>query len=206
MGLDRREGTIRVRDAVTINRAASNGTPAQASQTAQWAIVSHRTSIGWSASKRYLMLIPVKAKGSFPGATGTVEIDGSDLTTARVELQVPAATQDSGMARRDKHLQSPDFFDGATHPRITFRTTKIQRLPGSDDRYAVMGDLGLKGAQHPVTLEGTWTPVSGGRARVELSGTISRAALGLTWSGKPMLNLLDPIELTIDAELEPATH
>lgn len=194
-----------VQDAVAINPAASNRPAAEASQTAHWAIVSDRTSIGWSASKRYLMLIPVKAKGSFPGATGTVDIDRGDLATARVELQVPAATQDSGMARRDKHLQSPDFFDGAAHPRITFRTTKIQRLPGGD-RYAVMGDLSIKGVQHPVTLEGTWTPVSGGRARVELSGTVSRAALGLTWSGKPLLHLLDPIELTIDAELEPATH
>jgi polyisoprenoid-binding protein YceI len=192
-----------MQDAVAINPAASNRTAVEASQTAHWAIVSDRTSIGWSASKRYLMLIPVKAKGSFPGATGTVDIDRGDLTTARVEFRAPAATQDSGIARRDEQLQSPDFFDGATHPWITFRSTKVQRLPGSDDRYAVTGDLGIKGAQYPVTLEGTWTPASAGRARVELAGTVSRAALGLTWSGKPLVNLLDPIALTIDAELEP---
>jgi len=90
------------------------------------------------------------------------------------------------------------------NPEITFESTAITRLPVHAERYAVQGNLGVRGAQKPITLEGTWTPISGGWARVELAGMVSRSEIGLTWSGKPMLDLLDPIELRIEAELQPA--
>lgn len=193
-------------DVSIINQPAETVTPDATDQATHWTIIPDRTSVNWTAAKRYLMVIPVSAKGSFKGATGTVEIDGDDPMTARVDLRAPAASQDSGMTRRDTHLQGSAFFDSANHPEITFRSTAIRRLSGAADRYAVTGQLGIKGVEYPVTLEGTWKPVSGGRARVELEGTVSRSALGLAWNAKPVLNLLDPIELRIDAELERVAH
>lgn len=192
---------------VSTSRSGSTGSAAAAEHpTFTWTVVSDRTIVHWAASKRYLMFIPVSAKGQFSGAMGTVHVDGTDLTTAQVSLTVPAESQTSGMARRDKHLATADFFDVATHPQITFTSTAIRRLPGKDDRYAVEGNLGIKGEQKPITLEGTWQSIAGGRAKVELAGTVSRSAIGLVWSGKPLMNLLDPIELRIEAELRPASR
>lgn len=176
---------------------------AETDTTVSWTIVPDRTTVNWRASKRYFMFIPVKASGHFSGATGSVQIRGKDLTTARVNLSAAVSSQNSGMAKRDKHLAAADFFDMANYPEITFTSTAIQRLPGHKERYAVQGNLGIRGAQKPVTLEGTWQPIAGGWARVELAGMVSRSELGLTWSGKPMINLLDPIELRIEAELQP---
>ena len=193
-----------VTDGIVGSRNSTAPAPATTGTTVDWTIVPDRTTIGWTASKRYFMLIPVKAHGRFRDATGTVQVDGQDLTTAQVRLTAPTASQDSGMARRDKHLLGSDFFDAASSPEITFTSTAIRRLTGHGDRYAVEGNLGIRGTQKPITLEGTWTPIAGGWAKVELAGTISRSELGLTWSGKPMMNLLDPIELRIDAELRAA--
>jgi polyisoprenoid-binding protein YceI len=76
-------------------------------------------------------------------------------------------------------------------------------VAGTEDRYEVSGRLGIRGGSYPITLEGVWYELSGGRALVELSGTVSRASIGLTWNSPPILNLLDPIALAIEAELEP---
>ncbi len=193
-------------DVITIDRPSATATPAATSETTRWSIIPDRTNVTWLASKRYLMLIPASARGRFTGATGTVEMDGSDLTTARVWLRAPAASQESGVARRDTHLQGKDFFDVANHPEITFRSSAIRHLSGVTDRYAVTGFLGIKGIEYPVTLEGTWQAISGGRIKVELQGTVSRSALGLTWSARPVMHLLDPIDLRVDAELELVAH
>ncbi len=193
-------------DVIASSRNSTAPAPAATATTVDWTIVPDRTTVHWSAAKRYLMVIPVRAHGHFRGATGTVQVEGEDLTTARVRLTAPTASQTSGNARRDTHLQGPDFFDAAANPEITFTSTAIRRLPGHEERYAVQGNLGIRGDQKPITLEGTWTPISGGWAKVELVGTVSRSEFGLNWNGKPMINLLDPIELRIEAELRPPGH
>lgn len=183
--------------------ASVTASPNGRSTITHWRVVPERTTVTWAASKRYFMVIPVSPEGTFTGATGTVDIDGRDLTTARVDLRVPAATQSSGNARRDKHVEGPAFFDVASHPEVTFRSTSIRPIGGAEERYVVSGELGIKGQTYPITLEGSWHDGAGGLARVELTGTVSRTALGMTWNAKPMINLLDPIVLTIEAELEP---
>lgn len=186
--------------------AGVTASPNGQSTVARWRVVPERTTVTWAASKRYVMVIPVSPKGTFTGATGTIAIDGRDLTTARVDLRVPAATQSSGNARRDKHVEGPAFFDVASHPEVTFRSTSIRAIRSVEERYVVSGELGIKGQRYPITLEGSWHDGAGGLARVELTGTVSRTDLGMTWNAKPMINLLDPIVLTVEAELEPTGH
>ena len=109
------------------------------------------------------------------------------------------------------HLASPDFFDAATYPEVSFETGSIRR----DGReIAVDGVLEIKGNRAPVALTGTITdPVSdpwGGRKLgISLAGTVDRNAVGLTWNaplpeGGSML--ADEVELTATLVFVPAAE
>ena len=53
-------------------------------------------------------------------------------------------------ADRDEHLKSPDFFDVAKNPTITFKSTTV--TPAGKDAYKVNGNLTLRGVTKQVTL------------------------------------------------------
>jgi len=107
------------------------------------------------------------------------------------------------------HLASPDFFDVANHPELSF---EIGALTRDGDTVTADGVLVVKGNRAPVALTGTITdPVSdpwGGRKLgLSLSGSVDRNAVGLTWNaplpeGGSML--ADEVELTATLVLVPA--
>jgi len=84
------------------------------------------------------------------------------------------------------HLQTPDFFDAERHPEISFRATELRRLDG--DRVEGSGDLTIKGATHPISLEGAVSPAPAtdpfGRERLglRLEATIDRTRWGVEWN------------------------
>src|ERR1700743_2103332 len=56
-----------------------------------------------------------------------VETEGEDFTTAKVSLTADVASITTGNEQRDGHLQSPDFFDAAKFPQISFTATKLEK-------------------------------------------------------------------------------
>jgi polyisoprenoid-binding protein YceI len=92
---------------------------------------------------RHLMVS--KVKGRFGDVTGTITVAENPLeATAKVD------SVDTRDAARDGHLKSPDFFDAAQFPEMTFRSTGI-REKGSD--FELVGELTLHGVTKPVTFE-----------------------------------------------------
>lgn len=84
-----------------------------------------------------------------------------------------------------EHLSSPDFFDIANHPEVTFVGGPIDH--GDDGAVRVEGDLVVKGNSAPITLTGTLTqpvtdPYGITKRGLTLSGTVDRTTLGLTWN------------------------
>lgn len=69
-----------------------------------------------------------------------------DAASARITV----SSLKSGVHFRDDHLLAEDFFDAERFPEITFRSTKIDR---DGDRARVHGELTIKGATKPVTLD-----------------------------------------------------
>ena len=95
------------------------------------------------------------------------------------------ASIDSRNDQRDEHLRSPDFFDVANHPEMTFRSTSVRRL--ADGRYKVAGDLTIKGVTRPVVLEGAFEGEvvdPWGNRRIGFSGQaeVDREDWGLNWN------------------------
>jgi hypothetical protein len=58
--------------------------------------------------------------------------------------------------QREEHLRSPDFFDIANHPTITFES---RRVSGSREHFEVTGDLTISGQTREVALDVTFNGV-----------------------------------------------
>ena len=89
--------------------------------------------------------------GAFTDFEATVTAAKPDFSDAAFELTAQATSVNTGIEQRDKHLKSPDFFDVANIPTITFKSTSLKKA--GKDRYKVTGDLTLHGVTKPVTLD-----------------------------------------------------
>jgi polyisoprenoid-binding protein YceI len=113
---------------------------------ATWNIDPAHTEAGFSV--RHLVISTVK--GSFGKTTGKVVLDDKDLTRSSVEATIDVATVDTRIQKRDDDLRSPNFFDVAKFPTMTFKSTRVEK---AGDGLKVTGDLTMKGVTRPVTLE-----------------------------------------------------
>ena len=64
-------------------------------------------------------------RGEFTKVSGMIRLDEKDITKSSVEATIDATSVDTREARRDEHLRSPDFFDTANFPTITFRSKRV---------------------------------------------------------------------------------
>jgi len=82
---------------------------------------------------------------------GTLEFDPADPGKDAVRVTLPLATLNTSVPDLDEHLRSKDFFETATFPTATFRSTKVAQGAAAD-RLEVSGDLTVHGVTKPVTL------------------------------------------------------
>jgi polyisoprenoid-binding protein YceI len=145
-------------------------------------------------------------RGRFGAFEGTIAMDPAKPEASSVRFTIDASSIDTDNADRDKHLRSPDFFDVANHPSITFTSEKI-RATGKD-RYAVTGMLTMRGVSKtmtlPVSFLGTGKdPWGNERAGFSTSVTLNRKDFGINWN-KALDNggvlLGDEVAVTVDIE------
>ena len=104
-------------------RAHADNTSSPQNNTTEWAIDAAHTHVGFSVPH----MVVSEVEGEFKTFSGKVLLDEKDLTKSKVELTVQVASIDTGVADRDKHLRSGDFFEADKHPTITFKSTKITK-------------------------------------------------------------------------------
>lgn len=130
---------------------------------------------------KHLMISTVKGRFKTFTGVGETAVDG---TLKSVEMSIDTASIDTNAQQRDDHLRSADFFDVASHPKITF-TSKQVTQQGSD--VTIAGDLTIRGTSRPVTLTGEYTaptkdPWGNPRAALAVSAKINRKDWGLGWN------------------------
>lgn len=149
---------------------------------ADWEIDAAHSNAGFSV--RHMMVTNVK--GSFTKVSGTIKVDEKDITKSTVEAVIDSSTIDTNQAQRDGHLKSPDFFDVAKYPNITFKSTKVEKA--GEGKLKVTGDLTMHGVTKPVVLDvdGPSKEIKGmdGAMRSGASAVtkISRKDFGLNWN------------------------
>jgi polyisoprenoid-binding protein YceI len=173
---------------------------------AEWQIDPAHSSAQFSV--KHMMVSTVR--GNFQKVSGTVSLDDQDVTKSSVEVTIDAASIDTREPKRDAHLKSPDFFDVAKYPTLTFKSTKIEKA--GKDKFKVTGELTMHGQTHPVMLlvEGPTAPIKtpwGTVTRgVSATGKLNRKDWGLNWNkaieaGGVLVG--DEVQLQIDAEMGP---
>lgn len=85
----------------------------------------------------------------FDKTTGKVVIDRA-AQTGSVDVTIDASSVNTGHALFNQHLQGADFFDTATYPTITFKSSRMHFKAGQPS--SLTGDLTIKGVTLPVTL------------------------------------------------------
>ncbi len=103
------------------------------------------TAIGFKVRHNSLIDIP----GYFRDFTGTINYDAADVSKSTVEFSAKATSIDTGVAPRDNHLRSKDFFEVEKFPDVTFKSTKVEKKGNS---WMVTGDFTLKGVTKSITF------------------------------------------------------
>ncbi|MGW6896155.1 MULTISPECIES: YceI family protein [unclassified Streptomyces] len=155
--------------------------PALAALTGTYTIDPSHSSIGFTV--RHAMVTNVR--GSFGDHEGTLTLNGDNPHHSTASIDVKIASVDTGIADRDGHLVSGDFFDAEKFPLMTFRSTHAEQLGG--DRYRITGDLTIKDITRPLAIDlefnGSATdPYGNERVGFEGSADILRSDWGLTWN------------------------
>lgn len=145
-----------------------------------WTIDPSHSRLGFVA--RHAMV--TKVRGSFDTFSGTLVIDADEPESSTASVTVALESVSTGSADRDAHLRSPDFFDVANNPEMTFASTVVKQ---DGESFVLLGDLTIKGVTRPVEIPfeptGVATdPFGNVRAGFEGETQISRKDFGLTWN------------------------
>jgi len=149
---------------------------------ARYEIDAVHASVGFKV--RHMVIS--KTSGVFGKFSGWFDFDPKDAKgkSWKTETEIEVASVDTGNGKRDAHLRSADFFDVENHPKMIFRSTKIERK--GDDLYLI-GDLTLRGTTKTVrlTLEshGTVEDQQGNlHAGFTATGKINRQDFGVSFN------------------------
>lgn len=168
-----------------------------------WHIDDVHTHVSFSV--KHMMVTTVR--GQFKQYRGTLELDPSDFARSKFEGEIEVASIDTGNAQRDDHLRTNDFFDVASYPKITFKSTRIE--PKEDGEYVVHGDLTMRGVTKPVALDVEFHGISKNMmgktiAGISARGTVNRKDFGVSFNAVLEgggLALAEKVKIEIDAEV-----
>ena len=103
------------------------------------------SAIGFRVKHMGLVDVP----GYFRDFTGTLNYDGKDVTKSTVEFSAKTTSVDTGVAPRDKHLRTADFFEVEKYPEMTFKSTRVEK---KGKNWMVTGDFTMKGVTKQMTI------------------------------------------------------
>jgi polyisoprenoid-binding protein YceI len=150
-----------------------------------------------------------KVPGRFKTFSGTFTYEKGKPKTWSAEATIDPASIDTDNDKRDTHLKSPDFFDVAKCPAMTFKSTKVANVRG--DHAKLFGDLTMHCITKPVVLDleingqdkDPWGNVT---ASFSATATVDRKDWGIVWnktldSGGTLVG--DKIEIDLEVSGSP---
>ncbi len=145
--------------------------------------------------------------GLFKNFDVTITTTKPDFSDAMFDLSADAASINTEVEMRDNDLKSANYFDVATYPKITFRSTSI--MPDGQNKFKLTGNLTMHGVTKPVTMNlwfrgTTENPMSKKKdAGFKLTGNLKRSDFNIGSKTSSAI-VSDEIEIKADGEFAPA--
>ena len=146
-----------------------------------------------------------KVTGNFNQFEGTIDYEPGKPETWKTEAVIQAASIDTNVEKRDKHLRSKDFFDVEKYPTVTFKSAQVTDVAGENAK--LHGNLTIHGVTKPVVLDlaihgAGEDPWGNTRAGFTATTQINRKEFGIDWNqpvvGGAMLG--DDVEIILEVE------
>ena len=172
-----------------------------AGETGTYSFDKSHSVIGFKVKHNGLIHIP----GFFRDFTGTVNYDAKDMTKSSVEFTAKATSVDTGVAGRDNHLRSKDFFEVEKFPDITFKSTKVEQKGKTS---MITGDFTMKGVTKSITfpfnIVGFMAATERSGARMGITGetTMNRRDYGVNYGLDAVISDEIGIVLQIEAPMK----
>ena len=171
----------------------------QASAAEVYNIDPAHSRVGFAVSHMVINTV----HGKFDEFGGSFTLEGNALQAASGTIQTKSI--DTGIGRRDAHLQSPDFFEAAKYPTITFQSKRVEKR---GEQTILVGDFTMHGVTKevalPVTVKGPIKDSWGhSRIGVEVRAKLNRREYGLKYAQVLETGAMvvgDEIEIEINAE------
>ncbi|MDQ3180724.1 MAG: YceI family protein [Acidobacteriota bacterium] len=147
--------------------------------------------------------------GAFRDFNGTINYEPKEVTKSSVEFSAKVTSIDTGIAPRDNHLRTADFFEVEKFPDMTFKSTKVEK---KGKNLLVTGDFTLKGITKQITIPFTMLGVikdGRGNMHIGIAATtmLNRQDYGVKWSqkldnGSLAVDDMVKVDLQIDAAMK----
>jgi len=145
-------------------------------------------------------------KGRFREIEGTLQVDEAHPENSSVSASIDVASVDTNAPDRDAHLRSDDFFNAEKYPKITFRSTRVERI--DDTHFKLVGGLTIRDVIREVVLDGEYEgqvddPWGNRRAAFTATTEISRKEFNVKWNelietGGAVVG--DKVKMTLEVE------
>lgn len=140
-----------------------------------------------------------QVEGKFNTVKGYFSLN-EQLSNNKTEITIPVTSLDTGVAKRDDHLKSADFFEVNKYPEISF---KSKTFTGTLEKFKIVGDLTIKDVTKEITLEGSYTgsvkdPWGQTRAAVKATGKIKRKDFNIKYNDMIEIGPVVGDEVTIN--------
>lgn len=154
---------------------------------------------------RHLMITDIN--GRFADVVIDLETGNDDLSDAVFTMTAKAASIDTHVHARDEHLRSPDFFDVAQHPEVTFQSSSVHL--GPDRTGTITGLLEMRGTSREVTFHITASdrvtnPINNKETQsFSITGELNRSDFGIG-PNIPAAIVGDRVKVAANFEVSPA--
>ncbi len=147
--------------------------------------------------------VVAKTAGSFTDVTGVIKIDSEYLEKSSVNAKIAVASVNTGLAKRDEHIQKPDYLDTVNFGEITFISKSVKATSATEG--LMTGDFTLHGVTKSITIPFKVLgfgadPWGGQRAGFEATTTIKASDYGFGWMKESNAPVGDDIEVTLFIE------
>lgn len=147
------------------------------------------------SSIKFNVKASVAIGGTFDNWNATLTFTSPVVTTGVLDVEIQAASVDTGSGLKDSKLKGPDFFDAANNPLITFKSTNLVQT--GPNTFEVDGNFTIRGVTRQERLTLAVSGVGTGSGQIKGTLYFDRKDYGMN-SGIPFIKIANRVEVNVD--------